>query len=229
MLDKLEGNMKVLTGKQEPLKKSLCLGDTGYYTENNLQEAANRNIEVIIPDPQFRQRDPVFSERQEKRKRTQRYTLEDFAYDKKRNCYFCPNGKALTHRGKIKLRNNEGHKYQAFVSDCSKCRLIEKCMVLKHRPSRNERKYSRALYVVDRKYADNLCEKMKHKIDDPAYKELYSRRQQIIEPVFANMVYCKGMDRFTFRGKAKVNTQLQLYCMVHNISKCVGKTKAIRH
>ena len=44
---------------------------------------------------------------------------------------------------------------------------------------------------------------------------------QIIEPVFANMRYCKGMDRFTYRGQVKVNTQWQLYIIVHNIWKCM--------
>ena len=62
---------------------------------------------------------------------------------------------------------------------------------------------------------------MRDKIDNPAYREIYSRRMQIIEPVFANMRYCKGMDRFTYRGQVKVNTQWQLYIIVHNIWKCM--------
>ena len=222
MLDSLEKNMKTITGKEAPLKKSLCLGDTGFYSEDNLQEAVKRNVEVIIPDPQFRQRDPTFDERQKARKATQRYTVEDFEYNKRKNCYLCPAGKALVYKGKIKLRNNEGRKYQALASDCGKCILKDKCMVLKHRSSYSKRKYSRTIYIIERKYEDNLCEKMKRKIDDPAYRELYSRRQQIIEPVFADITYCKGMNRFTLRGVRKVNSQWQLYCIVHNIGKCVN-------
>ena len=45
MLDKLEENMKTITGKEEPLKKALVEGDTGFFTEGNLQEAAKRGIE----------------------------------------------------------------------------------------------------------------------------------------------------------------------------------------
>jgi hypothetical protein len=44
---------------------------------------------------------------------------------------------------------------------------------------------------------------------------------QIIEPVFANIKHCKGMDRFMLRGEEKVNLQWQLYCIVHNIGKCI--------
>ena len=29
------------------------------------------------------------------------------------------------------------------------------------------------------------------------------------------------MDHFTFRGEEKVNLQWNLYCIVHNISKCI--------
>ena len=36
----------------------------------------------------------------------------------------------------------------------------------------------------------------------------------------------KRMSRFTLRGKAKVGTQWQLYCLVHNIEKIA--TRAMR-
>jgi len=31
------------------------------------------------------------------------------------------------------------------------------------------------------------------------------------------------MDRFTLRGKGKVNIQWLLYCIVHNIEKLIGQ------
>jgi hypothetical protein len=68
MLDSLEENMKTVTGKKEPLKKALLEGDTGYFSETNLQEAEERGIKVLIPDPQFRQRDPYFAEKKKYKK-----------------------------------------------------------------------------------------------------------------------------------------------------------------
>ena len=32
------------------------------------------------------------------------------------------------------------------------------------------------------------------------------------------------MDRFTLRGKAKVSTQWQLFCLVHNIEKIANRS-----
>ncbi|MDR0877456.1 MAG: transposase [Treponema sp.] len=88
MLDSLKENMQMVTGKDEPLKRSLVTGDTGYFSENNLQEAAKRNIEVLIPDQQFRRRDPYFGNR--KGHGTGRFTAEDFTYNKKSNTFICP-------------------------------------------------------------------------------------------------------------------------------------------
>ena len=40
-----------------------------------------------------------------------------------------------------------------------------------------------------------------------------------MEPVFANLRYNKGLDRFTLRGRSKVDAQWKLFCLVHNIEK----------
>jgi len=225
MLESLKENMKTITGNEEPIKKALFLGDTGYFSETNLQEAAKKNINVLIPDPYFRQRDPAFEERNKAKKANKRFAAEDFTYNKRRNIYTCPNGKILTCKGRIKLRNNEGYKYQALTGDCGKCPLIEKCITLKHRKAIKSKNHARTLYIIEMRYSENLSEKMKKKIDDPAYRELYSRRQQIIEPVFADITYCKRMNRFTLRSEEKVNTQWLLYCIVHNIGKCIKPIK----
>ena len=40
-----------------------------------------------------------------------------------------------------------------------------------------------------------------------------------MEPVFGNTRGNKRLDRFTLRGKKKVDGQWKLYCLVHNIEK----------
>ena len=60
---------------------------------------------------------------------------------------------------------------------------------------------------------------MAAKMDTERGRKLYSHRIAIAEPVFANIRTQKRLDRFTLRGKVKVNIQWLLYCMVHNIEK----------
>jgi transposase len=221
MLDNLETNMKMISGKKKPLKDALVVSDTGCFSEDNLQEAAKRGIEVLIPDPQFRQRDPHFAEKKNekvKKKNKEKYVLEDFKYDKNGNRYQCPAGSWLEYKGIVKLRNNSGKKYQAKSGVCVACPLIEKCILKTKKSGKNP---LRTLYIAEQKYKENLSVKMRAKIDEPAYRELYSRRMQIIEPTFSNISYCKGMSKFTLRTEEKVNIQWKLYCIVHNIGKCM--------
>ena len=114
------------------------------------------------------------------------------------------------------LRNNSGNQYRVKRGTCVDCPRLDKCIA--RRSSKNS---VRTLYVIDRKFKDNLSEKMKEKIDNPAYRESYSRRMQIVEPVYLNITFCKGMNRFTLRRKKKVNIQWKLYCMIHNMAKCI--------
>jgi len=220
MLDKLETNMQKASGKKKPLKNSLVLGDTGYFSEENLQEAAKRNIEVLIPDQQFRKRDPVFDDRKKYKDTNVKkyYSIEDFQYNEEDDSFTCPAGKKLVYKCDIefKSRGTRGKQYRLKKSVCSVCPLKGQCI------SRKSGKGEfRALFILQQKYKENLSEKMRKKIDDPAYRELYSRRMQIIEPVFANITFFKGMNRFTYRSLTKVNTQWQLYAIVHNIWKCM--------
>jgi len=45
------------------------------------------------------------------------------------------------------------------------------------------------------------------RVDTERVREIYHQRIGIVEPVFANIRAVKGLDRFTLRGKIKVNIQ----------------------
>ena len=60
---------------------------------------------------------------------------------------------------------------------------------------------------------------MKARIDTPEGRARYSARFGAVEPVFANLCYNKRLTRFTLRGRAKVDGQWKLFCLVHNIEK----------
>jgi len=65
----------------------------------------------------------------------------------------------------------------------------------------------------------HLSKRIAAKIDTEQGRRVYDQRAGIVEPVFANIRVQKRMDRFTLRGKSKVNMQWLLSCMVHNIEK----------
>jgi hypothetical protein len=68
----------------------------------------------------------------------------------------------------------------------------------------------------------NLTKQMIAKVDTEEGKKIYTQRMAIVEPIFSNIRVQKRLDRFTLRGKVKVNIQWRLYCMVHNIEKILN-------
>ena len=65
----------------------------------------------------------------------------------------------------------------------------------------------------------NLLKQMQEKIDSRKGRNIYSQRIGTVEPVFGNINTNKRLNRFSLRGKTKVNAQWLMYCMVHNIEK----------
>jgi hypothetical protein len=63
---------------------------------------------------------------------------------------------------------------------------------------------------------------MKKRVDSRYGKVVYGHRMSTVEPVFANICVNKGLNRFSLRGKQKVQGQWQLFCLVHNIEKLMN-------
>jgi hypothetical protein len=60
---------------------------------------------------------------------------------------------------------------------------------------------------------------MRTTLASPVGKELYRRRKQMIEPVFAHTKHNRQVTRFLRRGRAAVRTEWRLLMTTHNLSK----------
>ena len=203
------------------LKGSIFLADTSYHSEENLKACEAHGVNAFVPDTQFRLRDPRFASQEERYKQRERggpkknlFALEDFAYDKQSDSFICPAGRrlALEAGTAINPRGTAYRRYQAERSDCAACPLKARCLS-------GKRSTRRSLHVAKEEEPQRLTQQMRTKIDLPESRRIYSQRLAIVEPVFANLRYNKGLDRFTYRGRAKVNVQWLLYCLVHNLEK----------
>ena len=129
----------------------------------------------------------------------------------------CPAGKTLSGNGSWYL-TTQGQRYQRFeaqAQDCSRCHLRTRCQ--RDITSTRGRQVSR--FETKRADEHDPSERMRRAIDSPQGRRMYSQRIATVEPVFANIRHHKGMRRFTLRGRAKVSTQWNLFCLVHNIEK----------
>ena len=66
---------------------------------------------------------------------------------------------------------------------------------------------------------ESHIDRMKQRIDSDEGREMITRRFATVEPVFGNIRGNKRVDRFTLRGREKVDGQWKLYAMMHNIEK----------
>ncbi len=234
MLDGAKEKLEAI-GWENPLKDKQVSADTSYYSVTNLESCEKHEVDSYVPDPQFRKRDVRFKDadrhrrsvdkRHEKYKSTKRYfSVEDFKMDNRSGKLICPAGHSLYVRNSnfVTADGYKGIAYQAPKRACSDCPLREKCL-------RNPNTVSRQVHLFYGKRPGSITDKMKEKIDTEQGRKIYSKRLGIVEPVFGNIRTCKRMDRFTLRGRIKVNIQWMLYCLVHNIEKIsnFGRTCAL--
>ena len=189
--------------------------DTAYHSTVNLEKCEEESLDAYIPDVNFRKRDPRFKDQfrfKPKKKKRKHFKLEDFIYDETTDSYTCPGGQTLTIRARhAKIKTKIYRRYGAAKGACDHCRFRKRC--LKTPTARI--KY---LEVDLGRPEGSLIGRMIEKVDTEYGKARYERRLAIVEPVFANIRTQKGLDRFTVRGKPKVNVQWNLFCIIHNMS-----------
>jgi hypothetical protein len=224
----LAENEKKIGSNGKELRSNITDNDsTKMYTSHgtvqgyNSQAIVDSKHQVIVhgealgrgPDNRFRNRDKRFASRVGYRPRSKKFTFADYQYDRTKDQFICPNGKRLKRFIKPKLQN--GKLLKVYVSEetaCRCCKLRAKCLRVKD----GKRRY--LSYYADAS-GENISHTMIKKVDSEKGRKIYPQRIATVEPVFANIRVQKRMDKFSLRGKIKVNIQWLLYCMVHNIEK----------
>lgn len=214
---------------------TLITADAGYYSDDNVRALHDAGIPALIADNAMRQRDERIDRAHHKAKGEvlydkgasvrpiKLYRPEHFEFHGDLTAT-CPAGKTLSSNGSVYTHASGARvkQFKASDEDCGGCALRHRCL---KNPARGK---GRTVSLFGRALVDDTdpSQKMRNAIDSPRGRALYSRRIATVEPVFANIRHHKRMSRFTLRGRAKVATQWQLYCLVHNIEKIA--TKAMR-
>jgi len=202
------------------LDNPIITADTGYANEANMKYLHENNINGYIPDNKFRQRDPKFNEQKNHHTRRRPTTgktkatlsvipASEFEFDPVNKTCVCPAKETMWLRSE--LVDRLGHKkifFEGRLTKCRACDLKHRCM---HNPdSANHRKgHGRQVSFIINKgqRAPNYTDWMKHRIDSDKGRLIYSHRMSVVEPVFANIGTNKHLNRFSLRGKKKVQGQ----------------------
>jgi transposase len=228
MIEVTRDNFTAIGEKEDVFEKTKLTADSGFHTNKNMEMLAEEEIDAYIADRQFRKRDPRFDntgrykertteERRKIDKSRKQFLPGDFTFDPDFKFCICPAGKRMYRSG---IPTVKGVKRAAFTGQkrhCRPCKLRSQCL---RYPDRTEiRQVTCAIGVVQENTPASFAEKMKSKIDSVMGKAIYARRIATAEPPFAHIRHVMGLDRFSLRGKTKVNTQWLLFCIVHNLKK----------
>lgn len=206
--------------------------DAGYHSEAGLKQLAQAQVDAYIPDTGYRRRDPRYADQAKHKakpdplydKRPQSsqpnqarcFKPEDFHFDAAAKTCTCPAGKRLYGNGSnCTIKGVHAIKFQGAKQDCEPCPLRRQCLRTPDKtPTRQV-----SFFLGNAPGHESHTARMKAKIDSPLGKAMITRRFATVEPVFANLRHNKRLDRFTLRGKTKVDGQWKLYCLTHNIEK----------
>lgn len=211
---------------------TIVTADTGFANEANMKYLHENTINGYIPDNHFRSRDPKFNQQQINHSQRKSITgkkkvtatvisASEFHFDPVNKTCVCPAGESMwLHHESI---DRNGHDKIFFEGRLTKCRACERKHQCMHNPqSADHRKgHGRQVSFILQKgqHQANFTDWMKHRVDSDKGKQIYSHRMSVVEPVFGNIGANKRLNRFSLRGKKKVQSQWQLYCLIHNIEK----------
>ena len=214
--------------------QTMITADAGYHSEANLQQLCEAGIPALIADGLMRRRDERFKDQAKykaapdplydkraaahagKTTDQAKFQPKDFRYDSATNKCICPAGKRLYSNGDhCTINGRTYHKFTGAKRDCMPCKLRDHCL---RYPERTKVRQL-AIFAKNQNSPLRYTERMKQAIDSARGRQIYGRRMPTVEPVFANLRHNKQLNRFTLRTQPKVNTQWNLYCLVHNIEK----------
>jgi transposase len=211
------------------------LADGMMATGENLAECAARGIELYSPlkgqpedNPALRDdltqavaaedrdRLPSTIKKPKKGPKYEQLDKHAFIYDKKNNCYWCPEGKILpykgtTHQQESNGRPRERRRYQASSKDCTACPLLERCVQSKSKTR-----------SITREQHEEIREAHAVKMSTKIAKEKYARRCHPGERPFAVIKQTFNARQFLLRGLKKVKQEWRWLTTAFNLNRLIG-------
>lgn len=200
LIDHLQQHIKSF--KQKPTN---ITADAGYGSEQNYQWLEDKRITAYVKHSQF---DRMQNEKQQQKNP---FSVDKLEYDQVNDKLICPIGEPMK-KISWKIEETKGgyaqviDKYQA--TNCDTCLLKGVC---------------------HQQEGDRIAEislnsrRLKHKADKrlKSKRGIQKRKQRChdTEPVFANIKHNHQFKRFMLRGKEKVNIELGLLALAHNLRK----------
>ena len=211
------------------IPSTVIAADSGYHSSANVTALAQQQIDACLPDNGYRKRDaryadqgrhkskpdPLWDKSPSQKKKASCFTPSEFKLADDHSHCVCPAGKRLYRNGaNCTINGYVAMKFAGAQQDCVPCTRRKECL-----RTPDKTKNRQVSFFQGRRVPNLHVEQMKAKVDSDVGRNTITRRFATVEPVFGNLRGNKRLDRFTLRGKTKVDGQWKLYCLMHNIEK----------
>jgi transposase len=146
---------------------------------------------------------------------TTQFNKNAFVYDKEKDCYWCPSGKALPYTGKTSETENGRTRirlrYLADAQDCASCAFNSQCI-----------KASTKQRMVCHEQHESHRVEHANKMAQAESKKRYSRRRHAGERPFATIKSQFGVRSFLTRGLAKVSCEWHWLASAFNLHRLMS-------
>jgi transposase len=167
------------------------LSDKGYYDSEDIASCEENGITCLVA-----------KKRPGGTVKTKEFRHDQFIYDAAQDKYTCPCGNAMRYKRMKKKNGGKEYRVYANYQACRECQRKSECTSYKYREILRL-PYQGVLDIVDERTRAN--------------KELYRRRQEIVEHVFGTVKAVWGYKQFLCRTKPKVTTETALAYLAYNM------------
>jgi len=167
------------------------LADKGYYDGEDIAACEEKGVTCLVAKPK-----PGGA------KMAEGFSLYDFTYNKENDCYICPMQNKLNFMRAQKHSNGKDYRVYANYAACNKCPQKSLCTKSRYRQILRP-PYQDTMDIVDARTKRN--------------KELYRKRQEIVEHPFGTIKAVWGYRQFLCRTKPKVTAETALAYLAYNL------------
>lgn len=200
----LEDTQAVLGSIQQAMPKR-CIADAGYGSEENYDYLEGLQIEAYV-------KYQVFFQEQQPKYQADPFQTSNWFYNEEQDFYVCPMGQHLTYRNSKKVQSTTGYESDVKVyvaQNCNTCPLQGLCLKAKQTNRVLERRPN-----LER-HRDKARKNLK------SIRGIHLRKQRNIdvESVFGHIKGNRLFRRFLLRSLEKVNIEVGLLAIAHNLKK----------
>jgi hypothetical protein len=174
-----------------------ALYDKGYHTGSEFKTAHELGIEVMVAIPTVAANAP-----------NQKYNVENFSFDKTKDCYTCPQGETMTTNGR--WHQAKTYRFKRYTTKaCKTCIAKAEC--------------SKAICgkAIQRSEYQEYVDSNKNHIDEN--KPLYRKRQQIVEHPYGTIKRQWGFSYMsTKKGISRASADVGLIMVAYNIRRIIN-------